>query len=141
VTPTDVQVAVPGELVVVKADAEAQVVFGWAVVSQKADGSDLWDLDNEHVPVEDLEKAAYDFVLDSRESGTDHDQGPVHGQLVESIVTTVEKQQALGLTGDELPVGWWVGFHVDDATWKSVKAGDRLMFSIDGQAVAEDVAA
>lgn len=133
-------VTLSGELQVAKADEDARLVFGWATVSEKADGTEVWDTDHEHVPAEDLEAAAYGFVLESRESGTDHDGGPVHGQLVESLVTTVAKQQALGLTGDELPVGWWVGFHIaTDDVWKSVKAGERLMFSIDGTAIAEDV--
>lgn len=132
----EVDVTLTGEFAVAKADDEAQVVFGWASVSQKADGTEVWDSDNENVPPEDLEHAAYEFVLESRDAGTDHDGGPAVGRLVESLVTTVEKQQALGLTGDELPVGWWVGFYVEDAdAWASVKSGGRVMFSID--AVAE----
>ena len=134
-------VTLSGEFAVAKTDDDAQVVFGWASVSQKADGSDVWDSDNENVPPEDLELAAYDFVLNSREAGADH-QGPSVGQLVESLVTTVEKQQALGLTGNELPVGWWVGYHIEDpSVWASVKSGDRLMFSIDAVAEMEPAGA
>lgn len=135
-------VTLSGDFTVAKADEDERLVFGWANVSQKSDGAEVWDTDDENVPPTDLEKAAYDFVLLSRETGTDHDGGPAVGQLVESLVTTVEKQQKMGLTGDELPVGWWVGFHVeDDAAWASVKSGDRLMFSIEGQAVRDEVSA
>ncbi len=131
-------VTLSGEFAVAKTDDDAQVVFGWASVAQTAKGEDVIDSDNELIDPAALEAGAYEFVLNSREAGADHTGAPV-GMLVESLVTTVEKQQALGLTGDELPVGWWVGYHIEDpAVWASVKAGERLMFSIDATALIED---
>lgn len=136
--PSDL-VTLSGALTVAKTDADAQLVFGWANVSM-SDGAEVWDSDDETVPPESLEKAAYEFVIKSRETGTDHDGGPARGTLVESLVTTAEKQERMGLPEGALPVGWWVGFHVnDDAAWKSVKDGDRLMFSIEGTARREVV--
>jgi Putative phage serine protease XkdF len=136
----DEAVTLSGEFQVAKADDAERLVFGWASVSVAKDGSEVWDSDSEHIPSGDLEQAAYEFVLNSRESGTDHDGGPVRGQLVESLVTTVEKQERMGLEPGSLPVGWWVGFHVDDDdAWSSVTGGDRVMFSIEGMAQREEV--
>ena len=134
-------VTLSGDFAVAKADDDAQVVFGWASVAQKADGTEVWDTDNEAVGVKALEDAAYDFVLNSREAGADH-QGDAVGTLVESIVFTAEKQEALGLPAGSLPVGWWVGYHIEDpAVWASVKSGERLMFSIDAVAEMEPAGA
>jgi len=131
-------ITLTGEFSVVKTDDDAQVVFGWASVALKADGTEVIDADNELIDPAALEAAAYDFVLTSREGGADH-QGDASGMLVESLVTTVEKQEAMGLPPGTVPVGWWVGYHIDDpAVWASVKAGERVMFSIDALAMMED---
>jgi hypothetical protein len=130
------------ELNVAKADTAERLVFGWASLSTDVDGQTVWDTDGETIEPVELEKAAYDFVLLSRVTGTDHDGGPVRGQLVESLVTTLEKQARMGLTPGTLPEGWWVGFHVeDDDAWASVQKGERLMFSIEGTAIREEVPA
>ena len=45
----------------------------------------------------------------------------------------------MGLAKDALPLGWWVGFRVDDdAAWEGVKKGEYKMFSIQGVAVPVD---
>jgi len=55
---------------------------------------------------------------------------------VESCVFTEEKQKAMGLLPGALPVGWWIGFHVDDdEAWEKIKNGTYKMFSIEGKAV------
>ena len=45
-----------------------------------------------------------------------------------------------GLPEDILPEAAWVGFYIeDDRTWEKVKNGEYKMFSIEGQAVREEV--
>jgi hypothetical protein len=53
--------------------------------------------------------------------------------MIESFIVTPEKKEALGLP-DEMPVGWWVGYQVNDPeTWEAVKSGKRTGFSIHGR--------
>ena len=61
--------------------------------------------------------------------------------MIESIVFTKEKTQALGLPENSLPCGWWVGFQItDDNTWEKIKSGQYNMFSIEGTAQREEKA-
>ena len=60
--------------------------------------------------------------------------------MVESVVFTKEKADALGIPPDILPEGWWIGFRItDDEVWEKVKNGEYPMFSIEGKAVREPV--
>lgn len=62
------------------------------------------------------------------------------GKLVESCVFTAEKQKAMGIPEGTLPIGWWIGFKIeDDAAWARVKNGTYKMFSIEGKANREPV--
>ena len=118
---------------VAKRDDEKFLVFGWASMA------DVTDSQGDVISIDTLEKAAYDFVLNSRTGGAMHE---VYGvaTLVESIVFTPEKLAALGLDKDALPHGWWVGFKVTDTeAWQKIKNGDYTMFSIGGRAVREDI--
>jgi hypothetical protein len=123
-------------LTIAKADPDKRLIFGWASVVEKA-GLPVIDKQGDIIPVEELEKAAYDFVLHSRQNDDRHAGGPT-GRCIESIVFTKDKQQALGI--DLGKVGWWVGFKVDDdALWAAHKRGERPEFSIGGGAVREVV--
>lgn len=60
--------------------------------------------------------------------------------LVESVVFTEEKTQAMGIPAGAVPVGWWIGFKVlDEDVWEKVKDGTYSMFSIEGEAIREEV--
>ena len=123
---------------ITKLDEDQFLVFGWASVAEK-DGSTVIDSQGDVIPLAELEKAAHNFVLNSRTGGAMHE---VYGvaTLVESIVFTPEKLAALGLAEDALPHGWFVGFKVHDAeAWQKIKNGDYSMFSIGGRAVREAV--
>jgi len=125
------------DIQIAKLDEERRLVFGWLSVAVDKDGNPVVDSQDDVIFPEDLEKAAYDHVLWSRKSDSMHDQRPI-GRLVESIVFTAEKQAALGLVAKgaqtPLPVGWWVGYRVDDeAAWKRVKSGELRAFSIGGR--------
>lgn len=115
-----------------KAREDEQLVSGWASVSLNANGSVPLDWQDDVIMPEALEKAAINFMLDYRASGVMHDGGSV-GTVVESIVFTKEKQEALGIPDGVLPVGWFITVKVHDAAvFAKVKEGTYKMFSIQG---------
>jgi len=123
-----------------KADTPRQMVFGWAQIATDAEGKTLVDKQGDFIddPTE-LEDAAYDFVLHSRDGGEMHIRKGV-SRMVESFVSTEEKQRAMGIPAGTLPVGWWVGFKVDDTeVWKGVVEGKYPMFSVHGRGVRKAV--
>jgi hypothetical protein len=127
------------EMEIQKVDEDRQLVFGWANVAIRKDGQEVVDSQGDSIGPEDLEDAAYLFNLSFRKSGEMH-RGDSKGDLVESFVVTPAKLKALGLDGDALPLGWWVGFKVHDKdVFAKVKAGDYRMFSIQGKAKRIDV--
>ena len=68
-----------------------------------------------------------------------HDRG-CFAFLVESVIFTKEKMAAMGIPEGVVPEGWWIGFKVtDDEVWEKVKDGTYPMFSIEGEAVREEV--
>ena len=118
-----------------KVDEDKRQVFGWASVT-KHNGVDVLDLQDDMLPLEEIEKAAYDFVHKSRVGGNMHqkgEEGPIHvSDMIESFVVTPEKKAAMGLP-DDFPEGWWVGYKVnDDKTWGEAKDGKLAGFSIHG---------
>jgi hypothetical protein len=131
--PLDKQWSVPFK--VHKALPEQRLIFGWASVVEK-DGKPVIDHQGDMIPVEELEKAAYDYVLNSRQHDDMHEVENV-GKMIESYVAT--KDKPLKLDGQD-QVGWWVGFHVeDDAVWEAHKRGERSEFSIRGRAKSEEI--
>ncbi len=117
-----------------KIDADQRLIFGWASVVQKGDQI-IIDKHGDIIPIEELEKAAYNFVLISRENDDMHTAEPT-GVCVESMVFTPEKA-ALGLVaknaqGEQI-FGWFTGFKITkDSLWADHKAGKRPEFSIGG---------
>lgn len=119
---------------VAKSVDEKQIVFGWANVAKNADGSYPLDWDGDVTAPEELENAAYTFVLKYRETGEQH-QGEAVGQMVESMMFTKEKMEALGIPEGILPEAWWVGFYLPDKeVFAKVKKGEYDMFSVQGLA-------
>lgn len=115
---------------------EQRLVFGWASVSLTIDGTPICDEQDDIIAPAELEAAAYEYVLYFRDGGEEHH--PLlrkKARLVESCVFTQEKQRAMGIPPGTLPVGWWIGFYVDDDTaWEKIKNGTYRMFSIEGTA-------
>lgn len=116
---------------------ERQNVFGWASVGylptrdQYVEYAD-WQGDVLR-RVEDIEDAAYDFTLNSRDQGIDHIGKGGKGSLIESFVSTPEKWKAMGIPGGVLPIAWWTGFHISDpVAWDGVRKGKYRMFSVQG---------
>ena len=125
-----------------KLDAERKLAFGWAYVS-KIGGQTVVDHSGDFIDDQAfgaLEDAAYNFVLESRQADEAHERFEGVGQIVESVVLTKEKLEAMGLTGDR--IGWWVGFRIeDDGGWGKVKDGTYSAFSIRGTGERSDAEA
>ena len=121
---------------IAKMDNDRRLVFGWASISMTADGEQLEDLQHDIIDPEDLEEAVYEYVLHFRDTGEEHRPHlRKKGKLVESCVFTAEKQKAMGIPAGIIPVGWWIGFKIeDDEAWEKVKNGTYKMFSIEGKA-------
>jgi 2'-5' RNA ligase/predicted ABC-type ATPase len=126
---------------ILKTDNDKRLVFGWASISITADGEQLEDRQQDMIDPEDLEESVYEYVLNFRDTGEEHiPTMRKKGKLVESCVFTVEKQKAMGIPEGTLPVGWWIGFKIeDDAAWERVKNGTYRMFSIEGKALREPI--
>ena len=125
-----------------KMDTDKRQVFGWASIIE-IDGKPVVDLQGDVMTVEEIEKAAYNYVKESRKGGHEHERsedGPRHvSDLVESFLVTPEKKEQMGLP-DSVPTGWWVGFQVhDDEVWDKVKDGKLKNFSIHGSGVRKNV--
>lgn len=113
---------------------DEQNVFGWANVSLDTGGNHPLDWDGDQCDPEQLEKASYKFVTKCRESGEMH-AGKAKGELIESIMFTKAKMNAMGIPEGCIPEGWWVGFHYPDKeVFNKVKSGKYKMFSIQGKA-------
>lgn len=124
---------------ILKVDEHEHLVFGFFNVSMRADGELLEDLHGDLIEPGELEKAAYEFVLDYREGGAMH-KGTSKATLVESFVVTPEKLEKMGLPRDAIPPGWWGGFKVhDDDVFAKVLSGEYSMFSIEGEAARVEV--
>lgn len=128
-----------GRFRIMKSDDEKMLAFGWASVSMRVDGQLIEDWQKDIVEPEELENAAYEYVLLYREGGEMHERGGA-AILIESVVFTEEKMLAMGIPAGTLPVGWWIGFKVTDPdVWEKVKDGTYLMFSIEGEAERVEV--
>lgn len=128
-----------GRFKIAKSDDERRLAFGWASVSMRIGGEVIEDWQGDIIEPKELEEAVYEYVRLYGEGGEMHERGGV-AVLVESVVFTEEKMQAIGIPPGTLPVGWWIGFKVlDEDVWKKVKDGTYLMFSIEGEAVREEV--
>lgn len=130
---------ISGRFAIKKADEDQHLAFGWAYVSEDEAGNQTEDHSGDQLEAAELEQAAYQFVELYREGGEMHERGGC-AVLVESMVFTAEKQQALGIPEGTLPVGWWIGFKVtDEDVWAKVKSGEYPMFSIEGTAIRETI--
>lgn len=127
---------------IAKLDEPKRLVFGYANVSVRKDGSVLTDLQNERIAPDVLEDAAYEYVLNFRDLGEMHDRGITKGsvaKLVESFVVTPDKLEAMGLDRDAVSPRWWVGFKLTPETFEKVRDGQYSMFSIEGRADRKEV--
>lgn len=134
-----------------KVDEDKQQVFGWASVTE-LDGKPVVDLQGDYIHPDDIEMAAYDYVLKSRVGGDMHTRVDEYGNiieksdkalhvsdLIESMVFTPEKCEAMGISKN-LAGRWWTGFQINDPDiWQSVKNGERTGFSIHGAGLRKSI--
>lgn len=124
-------------------DEDKRQVFGWCTVTH-VNGEEVTDKQGDYIPLDEIEKAAYNYVLTSRKGGDMHARdgdGPKHtADLIESVVFTPEKLKGMGINPDAVPnSGWWVGMKVNnDEQWKMVKNDERTAFSIHGKGKRTD---
>ena len=125
-----------------KLDDDQHLAFGWASVS-KVNGLPVVDKQGDYIDPEDLEAAAYEYVLKSRVGGAMHqrdaDDRPIKvADIVESMVFTDDKVAKMGLP-ENFNRGWWVGMKIhDEDEWSLVKKGGRTGFSIHGRGIRKD---
>ncbi len=129
---------------ITKVDPDQYLVFGFASTATKK-GALIVDKQGDAIDPAELEKAAYDFVLTSRNQGDMHARTTGVGRMVESMVFTKEKQDAIQQHLDKMGDGgkidlkkeaWFIGFKVDcPSLWDDIKKGKKLEFSIGGAAV------
>ena len=124
------------DFTITKTVGDKRLVFGWASIAVTVDGEQLEDRQHDLIDPEDLEEAAYEYVLNFGDTGEEHiPTMRKKGKLVESFISTREKQKAMGLPEGTIPEGWWIGFKIEDEdTWDRVKNGTYKMFSIEGKA-------
>jgi Putative phage serine protease XkdF len=126
-----------------KTDDDKRQAFGWASVVE-VDGKPIVDRQGDWITPDEIEKAAYKYVLENRKGGSQHkrndDDTPLHASsLIESFVVTPEKIEKMGLPAST-PVGWWVGFSFhDEDTWQDIKKGLKTGFSLHGKGKRSDV--
>lgn len=133
-----------------KLDEDKHQVFGWCTVTH-LDNEPVIDRQGDYVPIEEIEKSAYVYVLESRKGGdmhsrvrkglsTEWDQPKHTADLIESVVFTPEKLEKMGMVSTSGQLGWWVGFKVnDEEQWQLFKSGERTGFSIHGSGSRSDV--
>lgn len=123
-----------GKFQIAKTVEDKQLVFGWANIAKDANGNYPIDWHGDVTEPEELEKAAYTFVLKYRAMGENH-EGEATAHLIESVMFTKEKQAAMGIPEGILPEGWWTGFYIPDKeVFAKVKSGEYKMLSIQGTA-------
>lgn len=132
---------IKGRCDIQKSDDEKRQIFGWASVAVTEDGEQVEDWQGDMIDPEDLEQAAYEYMLLFGNGGEMHDN-PTHivSKVIESIVFTEDKLKAMGIPEGTLPLGWWIGFQIqDDDVWEKIKNGTYSMFSIEGTAERVEV--
>lgn len=130
------------EAAFVKVDDDQHLVWAWAYVWED-EGQQVIDHSGDVIDAEalgDFEKAAYDYVLDSREADEMHVKVTDVAKLVESFFLTPEKAQLFGLVTKRY--GWIVGYKVtDEAVWAKIKDGTYTGMSIRGSGDREAILA
>lgn len=120
------------QLNVCKVDADQQIFYGWAYVSEE-NGQIVIDKQDDYIIPADLLKAAEEFTLHGGKLGDMHDARNV-GRVVASFCTTEELCKAFGLSVQDNRRGWILGFKVDDPeVWQKIKSGGQLELSIGGR--------
>lgn len=112
---------------------DGQVVEGWANVVTDDTGEIVIDSHGTHFPIEEIRRAADNFLLYTGMEGNDSHKSVPAMKMVGSIVIDRELQEYLS----EHPkmTGWYVRYRITDpALQEQVRLGKRIGFSIEGDA-------
>ena len=113
-----------------KADLTGRYVRGWASVVSKA-GMPVEDHQGDIIEIDEIRKAAHQFIVDARVAKAMHDGGQV-GQVVESVIIDDAFAKAVGMSDERR--GWWIGMQITDpAVQEKVRKGTFRAFSIGGR--------
>ena len=118
------------KLEVAKVDAALGLVFGYAIICKLADGSDYYDLQDDHIPEDVMLKGACDFMESDRIMKDMHQGGPA-GQIVFAFPMTTDIAKALGITVEK--TGLLVAMKpANPAILGKFQSGEYTGFSIGG---------
>lgn len=107
---------------------EDGVAYGWAIVSTEK-GSPYWDLQDDHIPEDEMVAAAIDFMKSQR-VGSDQHTGEHVGDIVFGFPVT-KASNTLGLVSEK--TGFLIGYQPQDPVHLDMIAGgERTGFSIGG---------
>jgi hypothetical protein len=121
--------------VIVKADEEQRIVYGWASVVTK-DGEAVVDKQGDMIAPDEMEKMATEFMMSARKAKAMH-EGEGIGEVIHSMPLTDTIAKAFGVESSR--EGWMIAMKVhDDEVWQRVKRGDLRAFSIGGEAMSDD---
>lgn len=129
------------------ADAERRLVYAWASIARKADGSLPHDSQGDVIDTPEAERAwedaFYDFLPKAATADDMHVEFDV-AQIVGGIVTTPELTKALGIPDNTLPTGALIVVRIPktargDALWSDILTGKRRMMSIVASVAREQI--
>lgn len=115
---------------------EDGIAYGWAIVCTE-NGQPYWDLQNDHIPEDEMMAAATDFMKHSR-VGSDQHTGEHVGDIVFAMPVTKANADTFGITTKK--TGLLIGYQPQDPVHLDMIArGERTGFSIGGYLLDYDV--
>lgn len=131
-----------------KVDDERRLVYAWASIARKADGTLPHDSQGDVIDTPEAEQAwedaFYDFLPRAATADDMHTDFDV-AQIVGGVVTTPELAKALSIPDGTLPTGALIVVRVPktprgDALWSDIRTGKRKMMSIVASVSREEIA-
>lgn len=119
-------------------DDERRLIFGWAHIARKADGSLPYDSQGDVVDTPEALKAwedrFYDFLPESPTADDMHEEFGV-AKIVGGLCFTPEVTKALGIPDGIIPTGQFIVVRVPntprgDTLWDEAKSMQKPAFSI-----------
>ncbi len=120
---------------ILKVDEKLGLVFGFAIVC-KQDGEDYFDLQHDHIPEDEMLKAAVEFMENSRAADEQHDEQQM-GSVVFAMPLTSELAKSLEM---ETPrTGLLIAMKPSAEVFEKFADGTLTGFSIGGTGSSEEV--
>lgn len=118
-----------------KADNEKRIVYGVVLAPNEV------DLQGDWMTLDEIEKAAHFYMMNSRTIGKNHEKQTV-AVPVESYLAPIDFESDGQYGGQEVKKGSWIlGVKVqNDEDWEKIKSGEFTGFSVGGLGVRSDSA-